>query len=108
MYNGGGQQPAEVNAFLRYAAPHDNRLKVAANSKQWLIVYYGRTINPAGFAADQDGVDISARFHPAPGGADAVQIGVGSTATKVHLSVSGTKASGGTGTDSDTFTFLPQ
>jgi hypothetical protein len=108
LYDGGGQQPAEVNKFLRYATPLDNRIKVPANSTQLVIVYYGKTINPATFAATQDGVDITSRFHPAPGGADAVRIAVGTSTTKVHLSVDGTKSSGGKGTDSDTLTFLPQ
>jgi hypothetical protein len=37
-----------------------------------------------------------------------VKIQVGTSTTKLHLSVDGTKASGGKGTDSDTLTFLPQ
>ena len=108
LYSGGGQQPAEVNKFLRYAAPLDNRNKVPANSTYTVIVYYGSTINPATFAATLDGVDVTARFHPVPGGADAVKIAIGTSTTKLHLSVDGTKTSGGKGTDSDTLTFLPQ
>jgi hypothetical protein len=108
LYSGGGQQPAEVNKFLRYAAPLDNRIKVPANSTYTVIVYYGATINPATFAATLDGVDITSRFHPLPGGADAVKIQIGASTTKLHLSVDGTKASGGKGTDSDTLTYLPQ
>jgi hypothetical protein len=108
LYDGGGQQPAEVNKFLRYAAPKDNRLKVPANSPYTVIVYYGKTINPATFTATLDGTDVTSRFHPVPGGADAVKIAIGTSTTKLHLSVDGTKASGGKGTDSDTLTFLPQ
>ncbi len=108
LYDGGGQQPAEVNKFLRYAAPLHNRVKVPASSTQIVVVYYGRTIDPASFAATLDGVDITSRFHPLPGGADAVKIAIGTTTTKLHLSVDGTKASGGKATDSDTLTFLPQ
>jgi hypothetical protein len=108
LYSGGGQQPAEVNKFLRYASPLDNRNKVPANSTYTVLVYYGLTINPATFNATLDGVDITSRFHPTPGGADAVTIAVGTGTTKLHLSVDGTKASGGKGTDSDTLTFLPQ
>jgi hypothetical protein len=37
-----------------------------------------------------------------------VKIGIGTTTTKLHLSVDGTKSSGGKATDSDTLTFLPQ
>lgn len=108
LYDGGGQQPAEVNKFLRYASPLDNRVKVPANSTQTVIVYYGTTITPSTFTATLDGVDISSRFHPLPGGADVVNISIGTSTTKLHLSVDGTKASGGKGTDSDTLTFLPQ
>lgn len=108
LYDGGGQQPAEVNKFLRYAAPLDNRVKVPANSTSTVIVYYGSTISAATFAATLDGADVTSRFHPVPGGADVVTIAIGTGTSKLHLSVDGTKASGGKGTDSDTLTFLPQ
>ncbi len=108
LYDGGGQQPAEVNKFLRYAAPLDNRIKVPANTSYTVIVYYGKTIVPSTFAVTLNGVDITSRFHPAPGGADVVTIAIGTGTTKLHLSVDGTKSSGGKGTDSDTLTFLPQ
>jgi hypothetical protein len=108
LYDGGGQQPAEVNKFLRYAAPLDSRNKVPSNTTYTVIVYYGKTVVPGTFAATLDGVDITSSFHPAPGGADAVKIVIGTSTTKLHLSVDGTKSSGGKGTDSDTLTFLPQ
>ena len=108
LFDGGGQQPAEVNKFLRYAAPNASRNKVPANSTYTVIVYYGNTIQPATFTAALDGVDVTSRFHPIPGGADAVNIAIGTSTTKLHLSVDGTKSSGGKGTDSDTLTFLPQ
>jgi len=108
LYDGGGQQPAEVNKFLRYASPLDNRNKVPANSSYTVLVYYGLTITPSTFSASLDGVDITSRFHPTPGGADALKISIGTGTTKLHLSVVGSKASGGKGTDSDTLTFLPQ
>jgi hypothetical protein len=108
LFDGGGQQPAEVNKFMRYVAPTQTRNKVPANTTYTVIVYYGTTINPATFSATLDGVDITSRFHPMPGGADAVKIAIGTATTKLHLSVDGTKASGGKGTDSDTLTFLPQ
>jgi hypothetical protein len=107
LYDGGGQQPAEVNKFLRYAAPNDNRIKLAPGTTSVLvIVYYGATIIPATFSATLNGLNITSRFHPIPGTAEAQMIAVSGT-TKLHLSVDGTKASGGRGTDSDTLTFLP-
>jgi hypothetical protein len=108
LFDGGGQQPAEVNKFMRYVAPTQSRNKVPANTTYTVVVYYGATINAATFSATLDGVDITSRFHPVPGGADAVKIAIGTATTKLHLSVDGTKASGGKGTDSDTLTFLPQ
>jgi hypothetical protein len=108
LFDGGGQQPAEVNKFLRYAAPTQSRNKVPANSTYTVVVYYGTAINAASFTATLDGADVTSRFHPVPGGADAVKIAIGTATTKLHLSVDGTKASGGKGTDSDTLTFLPQ
>jgi len=107
FYSGGGQQPAEVNKFLRYTAPLDNRVKLPAGTTSYtVVVLYGTTIVPSTFQATLSGVDITSQFHPAPGGADAVTIPINGT-TKLHLSVDGTKSSGGKGTDSDTLTFLP-
>ncbi len=108
LFDGGGQQPAEVNKFLRYAAPQQSRSKVPANSTYTVIVYYGKTILPSTFSAALDRTDITSRFHPVPGGADAITISVGTSTTKLLLSVDGMKSSGGKGMDSDTLTFLPQ
>jgi len=109
LYSGGGQQPAEVNKFLRYAQPLDNRVKVAAGITSYtVIVYYGQTIIPSTFSATLNGVDITAQFHQVPASAEAVTITIGPGTTKLHLSVDGTKSSSGKATDSDTLTFLPQ
>jgi hypothetical protein len=109
LYSGGGQQPAEVNKFLRYAQPADNRVAVLAGTSTYtVVVFYGSTINPATFSATLNGVGITAQFQPVPGSAQAVTIAIGPGTTKLKLSVEGTKASGGRGTDSDTLTFLPQ
>ncbi len=109
LYSGGGQQPAEVNKFLRFAQPLDNRIKLAAGVTSYIvIIYYGQTIIPSTFSATLNGADISSQFHPIPGSAEVVTIPIGPGTTKLHLSVDGTKSSGGKGTDSDTLTFLPQ
>jgi hypothetical protein len=104
----GGSQSAEVDNFLRYASPLQSRTKVPANTNYIVIVYYGKTIIPSTFSAMLDRADVTSRFHPVPGGADAITIKIGTSTTKHHLSVVGTKLSGGTGTDSDTLTFIPQ
>jgi hypothetical protein len=108
LFDGGGQQPAEVNKFLRYASPQQSRTKVSANSQYIVIVYYGKTIIPSTFTAALDKSDITLRFHPVPGGADAITIPIGTSTTKLQLSVDGLKSSGCRATDSDTLTFLPQ
>ncbi len=108
LFDGGGQQPSDVNRFLRYASPQQSRVKVPANSTYTVIVYYGKTIIPSTFTATLDRADITSRFHPAPGGADAITINVGTSTTKLQLSVDGLKVSGAKATDSDTLTFLPQ
>lgn len=87
----------------------DNRVKVpAGTSVYFVIVYYGNAILPATFTATLDGADVSAQFHPVPGGSDVFRVPIGASTTKLQLSVTGVKASGGRGTDSDTLTFLPQ
>lgn len=108
LFDGGGQRPADVNKFLRYASPLQSRTKVPANSSYIVIVYYGKTIDPSTFSAALDRGDVTSSFHPIPGGADAITIKIGMSTIKLELSVAGTKSSGGTGTDSDTLTFIPQ
>lgn len=109
LYPGGGQQPAEVNKFLRYSQPTDNRMKLPAGTTSYtIIVFYGTTIDPSTFTATLNGASITSQFHPVPGGADIVTIPLASGTTKVQLEAVGTKASGSTGRDSDTLTFLVQ
>ncbi|SRR5712692_2065327 len=108
LYDGGGQQPAEVNKFLRYATPKDNRVKLpAGTTSTYVIVYYGKTIDATTFSATLNGANITSQFHPIPGTAEAIKIPISGT-TKLHLEVVGTKSSGATARDSDTITFLPQ
>jgi len=106
LYNGGGQS-SEVNAFLRYATPTDNRIKLATGTTAYtVVIFYGATITPSTFIATLNGIDITSRFQPIPGSGQAVTIPLGAGTTKLHMGVDGTKASGGKGTDSDTLTFL--
>ena len=52
LYNGGGQSPAEVNPFLRYASPTDNRLHLPVGTSAYdVIVFYGSTTNPQSMSA---------------------------------------------------------
>lgn len=107
FYSGGGQQPAEVNKFLRYVSPKDSRIKVAAGTSEYvLIVFYGPAIVPSTFTATLAGSDVTSMFKPVPGSAQAVRIPLGPGTTKLQLSVEGVKADGHRATDTDTFTFL--
>lgn len=107
LYSGGGQQPAEVNKLLRYAAPTDNRMKLpAGTASQYVIVYYGASAIPATFHATLNGADISSQFHPVPGTAQVVTIPLVGGSNKLQLSIDGKKTSGQTATDADTFTFI--
>lgn len=107
LYPGGGQQPAEVNKFLRYASPTEHRVKLPAGTTSFtVIVYYGHTIKPASFTATLNGAGIGAQFQAIPGTAQVVKIPLASGTTKLQLTVEGTKSSGQTARDSDTLTFI--
>lgn len=107
LYPGGGQQPAEVNKFLRYASPTEHRVKLPAGTTSFtVIVYYGNAIKPASFTVALNGADIGARFQAIPGTAQVVKIPLASGTTKLQLTVEGTKSSGQTARDSDTLTFI--
>jgi hypothetical protein len=107
LFSGGGQQPAEVNKFLRYAAPTDNRVKLSAGTATTtVIVYYGNAILPATFHATLNGADITSQFQPVPGVAQVIKIPLTPGSNKLQLSVDGKKSSGQSATDTDTFTFI--
>lgn len=107
LYSGGGQQPAEVNKFLRFAQPTESRVDVPMGTSAYtIIVYYGESIKPSTFSATLNGIDITDQFSAIPGTAQVIAIPLISGTTKLHLSTEGTKSSGARGTDSDTITFL--
>lgn len=109
LYSGGGQNPAEVNKFLRYTSPKDNRVKVPAGTPSYtMIVFYGATVVPSTFTASLNGADVTSMFKPAPGSAQAVKIPLGAGTTRLQLAVDGVKSDGHRATDTDAFTFLPQ
>ena len=107
LFLGGGQSPANVNPFLRYAAPSDARTKLPLGTTSYLVnVFYGRTVDPATFTATLNGVDVSARFRPAPGAAGLVRLEVQQGSNKLQLSIQGTTSSGRKARDTDALTFL--
>ncbi|MFP5245317.1 MAG: hypothetical protein ACLGH0_01390 [Thermoanaerobaculia bacterium] len=107
LFLGGGQSPANVNPFLRYAAPTDTRTKLPAGTTSYVVnVFYGQTTNPATFTATLNGIDVRSQFHPIPGTAEVVRIGLGQGSNKLQLSIEGTTSSGRSARDTDTLTFL--
>ena len=107
LYNGGGQSPAEVNPFLRYASPTDNRLHLPVGTSAYdVIVFYGSTTNPQSMSATLNGADVRSLFTPIPGAAQLVHINLVAGTNKLQLSIEGTTSSGRVAKDTDTLTFL--
>jgi len=107
LFLGGGQSPANVNPFLRYAAPTESRTKLPAGTVSYVVnVFYGKTIDPATFSATLNGADVRSRFNPIPGAAELVRIELQPGSTKLQLSAEGRTSSGRTARDTDTLTFL--
>lgn len=107
LYSGGGQSPAEVNPFLRYAYPTDNRLHLAAGTTSYeILIVYGATTDPATFTATLNGADVKAMFKPMPGIGEVVKIPLVSGTNKLQLSIEGKTSSGRLARDTDTLTFL--
>lgn len=107
LFNGGGQSPAEVNPFLRYVTPTDNRVKLPAGTTSTTVtVVYGDTTDAATFTAEFNGADVRSRFHPAPGAIETVKFDLAPGTSKVQLSIQGKTSSGRVARDTDTLTFI--
>lgn len=107
LYSGGGQSPAEVNPFLRYAYPTDSRLPLPAGTTSYeILVVYGATTDPATFTATLNGVEVKAMFKPMAGAGEVVKIPVASGTNKLQLSIEGKTSSGRIARDTDRLTFL--
>lgn len=107
LYSGGGQSPAEVNPFLRYALPTDNRIHLPVGTATYgVLVVYGSTTIPRTFKATLNGTDVTALFKPMVGVGQSVKIPLVGGTTKLQLSVEGITSSGRQARDSDTLTFL--
>jgi hypothetical protein len=107
LFLGGGQSPREVNPFLRYVAPSDNRIQLPAGTATYdVTLLYGPTTDSVTFSATLDGADISRRFRPMAGIVDTVTIPLKEGTTKLELSIEGTTSSGRVARDTDTLTFI--
>lgn len=107
LFAGGGQSPAEVNPFLRYAAPTESRTKLPAGTSSYMvIVRFGPTTIPETFTAVLNGIDVRSRFRPFAGAVNAVKFDLQPGSNKLQLSIEGTTSSGRTARDTDTLTLL--
>ncbi len=70
-----------------------------------LILFYAPTIDPASFTATLDGVDISRRFKPIPGGYQVIPLKFSVGSHTLMLSVQGKTSGGEAATDTDKLTF---
>jgi hypothetical protein len=106
-FDGRGQRPSDVNKFLSYANPLTPRVQLQAGERTFpLMIFYGAAIQPQTFRATLNGMDITAQFHPAPGGTELINLSLASGSNSLALSVEGTTASGRVATDTDRLVFL--
>ncbi len=107
LHSGGGQSPREVNPFLQYEAPVENRNRLPAETSEYTVVLlYGPTTKSETFAAELNGVDVTPLFRPAPSVVDIVTIPLEPGTSKLKLSIEGETSSGRIATDTDTLTFI--
>ena len=104
LYSAKGQR-ADVNDFLRFAAPTQSTTDLpAGTTSDNVIIYYGSTINPATFAATLGGAPFSG-FTPAPGTSQRVTIPLVRGRNVLLLTVDGVRSDGRTATERDRLTF---
>lgn len=105
-FDGRGQRPSDVNKFLSYANPTSPRVQLQAGENTFpLMIFYGAAILPQTFKATLKGVDITAQFHPTPGGNELVNLSLAPGSNTLVLSVDGTTATGRVATDTDRLVF---
>jgi hypothetical protein len=108
-YSGGGQKPSDVNKFLRYVKPVESRNKIPAGTTFYdLIISYGATTDPATFAADLDGVNVTNLFNARAGTTETVTIPLTAGSQTLRLSVDGLNDANRNTTDTDRLTFIVQ
>jgi len=106
LFDGGGQRPPDVNAFLRYANPLQARTDLPAGTTTFdVVIYYGDTIDPATFQATLNGAPLGG-FTPIPGTHETVTIPLGPGRNVLLLEVQGVRNDGRTATDRDRLTFI--
>jgi hypothetical protein len=104
--DGRGQRPVDVNRFLKYANPTTVSTTLPVGVRRFdLVVLYAAGIVPGTFTAELNGVPITPRFAPTPGGVDVVRLDLQPGSNTLVLTVSGIRNDGLQGTDTDRLTF---
>ena len=89
-FDGGGQRPRDVNKFLTYANPAQPSTTLPPGTANFpLIIFYASSVLPASFAADLNGVDVTALFHPAAGTSETVNLPMAPGRNVLKLSIDG-------------------
>ncbi|HET9004780.1 MAG TPA: hypothetical protein VFN39_12320, partial [Gemmatimonadaceae bacterium] len=96
---GGGGQKKVVDELLSYARPAARQTQLPAGTSSYgVMIFYGSGLNAATFHAVLNGSDVTASFHPVPGGSETVTVPLASGRNVLKLSASGVV---GTRTSSD-------
>lgn len=106
-FDGGGQQPTDMNKFLRYSTPTQSRTQLPTGSTQTRIMLsYGSTTLPETFVATLNGANVTSLFAPAPGKFEGVTLPLQKGSNTLVLSINGKKVSGHIAADTDRLVFL--
>lgn len=107
VFDGKGQKPSDVNKFLQFFSPKQQRTELPVNSQDFnLSIIYGSTVKTATFRAELNGADITIRFDPLPGKSEIISIPLQQGRNVLILSVEGIKESGKTAKDTDRLVFI--
>lgn len=107
LFYGKGQKPDDVNSFLGYEKPKQDKTDLKTGVASYTMhVYYGKTIDPVTFEADLNNQDISQRFAPKPFTDEEVEIPLQQGRNTLTLTIDGTKKDGKKATDKDRPVFV--
>ena len=102
IYNGGGQKPDDVNLFLRFTNPLQRATNLRSSETNFPVsILYGSTSLPGTFKATLNRTDITAKFSPAPGKHEAVNLTLRPGRNTVVFTIRGKNARGGESSDTD-------
>jgi hypothetical protein len=91
---GGGGQRASVDAFLTYSAPTERSIALPAGTTTYpLMVFFGRSVDPATFTATLNGAAVTSLFQPRAGGVNAVRLPLRSGRNVLQLTIRGANGS---------------